>query len=74
MGIRNGGFTAAAPITDRTGIGPGALGPDAERAARIEMSQRAASRADGMDVDDRDADRQASYRGVLGQTDLIIDE
>ena len=52
----------AASVTRGTRIGAGALGPDAERAARVPPDDRAASGADRVQVDGRQAHRQPADR------------
>ena len=55
VGVGYGWFLAMS-IAGRTGVGPGALRPDLERAALIDPRQGTAAGAHGMDIDDRGAD------------------
>ena len=48
----------APPVAGGPGIGAGALGADAQRAARVAPDDRAAARADGLQVDHRQPQRQ----------------
>ena len=51
---------AAIAVARRPGHGPGALGTDAQRSTCVPPDDRAASRADGVDVDHRQPDREAA--------------
>ena len=51
---------AAAPVAGRPGIGSGARRPDPERTARVEPGDAAATRSHGVDVELRQAQRQAA--------------
>ena len=57
VGISDRGLHVALAVARRTGIGAGALGPDAEQAERVDRRDAAAARADAARVDhlDRDA-------------------
>ena len=50
---------AAAPVARRPGSAPALSGPDPQGAARVAPGDRAAARADGVQVDRRQADRAA---------------
>ena len=53
VGVGDGRHGAAAAVTGRSGVGAGALGPDAERAGlRVDPGEAAAAGADRLDVDD----------------------
>ena len=54
-GIGDGGLRTAAAIADRARIRAGALWPDPEQSARVDPDDRAAARADRLDVDRPDA-------------------
>ena len=67
VGVGDGDLVGlVAPIADRAGVGAGALGTDAQRAARVQPGDRAAARADGVDVDDGQAQGQPGD-GALGR-------
>ena len=52
VGVGHGRHRAAAPVTDRPGLGARALRPDAQRAGlRVDPGEAAAAGADGLDVD-----------------------
>ena len=53
VGIRHGRLRAAAPVAGRAGLGARALRADVQQAALVEPRDRAAARADRVDVDHR---------------------
>ena len=59
LGVGHGGLAAAASIARRAGIGAGAAGAHAERAALVEPGDGTAARADLHDVDHGDPHRIA---------------
>ena len=59
VGVGHGRARAAAAIGGRAGPRAGALRPDAERAAGIDIGDRAAARADRVDVDHRHQQRDS---------------
>ena len=59
VGVGDGHLAPAATIADRTGIGPGALRADAQRAAGVEAGDGTAAGADGVQVDHRHPYRPA---------------
>ena len=61
VGVGDRGLGAAPPVADRARRPPRALGPDDERAAGVEPGDRAATRADGVDVEGGQADRVAGH-------------
>src|SRR2546430_1468937 len=56
IGVGDGDLPTTAVITDRTGIGAGAVGTNLERAHRVEARDRAAAGADGVNVEHGQAD------------------
>src|SRR5206468_102617 len=52
----------------------GALGTDAERAAAVEAGERAPARADGMDVDHRDAHGETGDARLGAVRRLVVDQ
>ena len=61
VGVGDGRLVAVA-VASRAGVGAGALRPDAQRAASIDAGNRPAARADGVNVDRRDAQRHTVDR------------
>ena len=58
VGVGHGRLGAAALVTGRPRVGPGALGPDTQHAALVDPDQTATAGADGVDIENRRADRQ----------------
>ena len=73
VGVGDRGKLAAA-VAGRTGIGAGALGTDPERAAAIDVGDRAAARAHRVDVDDGQADGEVADPVFVGPPDAAFDE
>ena len=59
VSVGHGRLGAAQAVAGRAGHGARRVRPDIERAAGIDPGDRTAARADDMQVDDRDLDRQA---------------
>ncbi len=58
VGVGHGGFGAAAAVADGSGFAARRLGPDVQAAA-VDAGDRAAARADRVDVDHRERDAVA---------------
>src|SRR5450631_1776629 len=71
--VGHGGLQAAS-IADGAGIGSGRFGADAEYTGGVEAGEGAAAGADGVDVEQRDADGEAGDLGVSGGCDFAFDE
>ena len=54
-------------VADRAGIGAGAARPDLQQPAAVDIGDRAAARADGVDVEHRRLDRIAVHDGFAGE-------
>lgn len=65
VGVGDGGLGAAAAIADRAELGTRAFRPDAQRAAGIHPADRAAARADAVDVQHRHDDRHFPFQLVV---------
>ena len=61
------GSVAAAAVARRARVGARAARPDEQRAARIELGDRAAARADGVDVERREPHGVATDRSLGGR-------
>ena len=57
IGIGDRGVLAAAVVANRARVGAGAIGTDLQPSDRVDARDRAAARADGMDVEHRQRDR-----------------
>ena len=64
------GLLAATAVAGRAGVGARALRADAQRAAAVDPRDRAAARADRVDVDHRQADGQPGDLALDGQLGL----
>ena len=72
------GSVAAAAVAGGSGLGARRARPDAQRAARVAPADRAAARADGVDVDHRQRERPAAdlapralaHRAALDDADV----
>ena len=66
---------AAAAVADRPRLGTRAARPDTQETARVDPGDRAAARADGLDVDQRDGRGQTPLDLVFGRVALLsVDE
>ena len=69
------GLRAAAAVAGRAGLRARALRADAQEAAGVDPGDRAAARADRLDVDQRHRGRDAPFDLVLGRVALLaVDE
>src|SRR6185437_8633315 len=66
VGIGDRRLGAAAPVTGRPGDGARRARPDPQGAAGVATADRAAARADGVDIDGRQLDRAAADRARVG--------
>ena len=64
------GSVVAAVVADRARIGAGAARPDLQQAAAVDMGDRAAAGADGVDVEHRRLDRIAVHDRLAGEPAL----
>ena len=72
VGVGHGRLVVAAVVADRAGIGAGAARPDLQQPAAIDIGDRAAAGADGVDVEHRRLDRIAVHHGLAGQPALAV--
>ena len=70
IGVGDGGLVVAAAVADRARIGAGAARPDLEQPAGIDIGDRAAAGADGVDVEHRRLDRIAVHDRLAGELGL----
>ncbi len=70
VGVGDGGLSPAVAVAHRAGIGPGAGRPHPQRAAGIHRRQRTAARAHGVNIDDRNPQRQPANLGLGGDLRL----
>ncbi len=70
VGVGDRGLLAAAAVAGRAGLGARALRPDAQRPAAVDPRDRAAAGADRVDVDHRQAHRQAGDGALHGEVGL----
>ena len=70
VGVGDRGLLAAAAVAGRAGVGARALRPDAQRPAAVDPRDRAAAGADRVDVDHRQAHRQAGDGALHGEVGL----
>ena len=66
IGVGDRGPVIAEAIGDRTGVGTGALRPNLQQAATIDMGNRATTRADGRYLDHRRANHRTEIDLSLG--------
>ncbi len=71
VGVRHSDVFAL-PVTDRARVGAGALRPHAEGSTLVDKSDRPASRSDGVDIDDGQAQRQVADRRFGGGGDFPV--
>src|SRR5262245_37469120 len=71
IGVSRRGLRPAAVITDRPRVRAGAFRSDMEQPACIEPGDGAATRANRMDVDERDRDRYAPFDFKFGGVALF---
>ena len=73
VGVGHGGQLAALAVGGRTGVGARRLGPDAERLRQLgHVGDRAAARADRVDVDRRHADAEVRDRRLAADRRLPV--
>mmetsp|Transcript_29434 Transcript_29434/g.62455 ORF Transcript_29434/g.62455 Transcript_29434/m.62455 type:complete len:721 (+) Transcript_29434:2074-4236(+) len=70
--VRHGGLCAAARVAGGARNGPGRAGADLERSARVLVGDRAAARANGMDVDLGDHQRVARNLSLSRVGHLVL--